>query len=158
MKSKLFILVIMTLLFNVACASNCVFDKSAFNESTYAKKQFKNSLWLSETKELKAITKSNDLLSVKHWSCNHIGFQATLLSGNSEPTPESTQHKILELGSILLEQNDLDTFISAINQQNITASEDNQMINIADTGHQQFTVNYQYIGESLLIKLLIMDN
>ena len=139
-------------------AADCVFDQNSFNESTYSEAQLKSSVWLKESKELKAITQSNDLLSIKHWTCNHVGFKATLLSNNSTPTSDSTQFKILELGAIILQPNDLEALTSAINQQTIKVTEENQVINVENTGHQQFTVNYQYVGENLLIEVLVMDN
>lgn len=139
-------------------AADCVFDQNSFNESTYSEHQLKSSVWIKESKELKAITQSNDLLSVKHWACNHIGFEATLLSNDSTPTSESTKLKILELGAILLQSNDHEALTSAIDQQKIVVTEENQAFNVENTGHQQFTVNYQYVGENLLIEVLVMDN
>lgn len=158
MKLKLLALIITILLFNVASASNCVFDQDSFNESTYSEAQLKSSVWIEQSKELKAITQSNDLLSIKHWGCNHVGFKATLLSNDPTPTSESTELKILELGAILLKSNNFKIFTSAINKQKIVVTEANQVVNIENTGHQEFTVNYQYVGENLLIEVLVMDN
>ena len=151
-------LVSLTLLLNVACASDCTFDDNYFTESTYSKQSFKSSSWLEESKELKAITQSNDLLSVKHWSCNHFGLTATLLSTSVKPSTDLVASKVLELGGIVLESNDITALEQIISSSKLVLSEQPHVLQIPNTQHQQFKVSYQFINQNLFIELTVLDN
>ena len=158
MKLLLFILLNSALLLNAACATNCTFDDNYFTESTYSKQSFKSSSWLEESKELKAITQSNDLLSVKHWSCNHLGLTATLLSTSVKPSSELVASKVLELGEFVLETNDITALEQIIRSSKLVLSEQRHELQIPNTQHQQFKVSYQFINQNLFIELTVLDN
>ncbi len=66
-----------------ACATtSCVYDNDFFKPSRYENNMLVENLKFNkDDNTAKIITQQGELISVKHWSCNHHGVQATMLIG-----------------------------------------------------------------------------
>ena len=110
-KKLLFLLCSIPLLMSTACArSTCVFDKDYFTKSKYeANAKVVEFVWAESEKSGKGITSNGDLFSVKHWSCEHFGSHAVMLSGPYPPLDsEFIENKIMSLATIVLDTVEVD--------------------------------------------------
>ena len=88
----------------LSAGEECSFDPAFFSEKTYrAFKQVRDVYWLPETQEARIILNSGDVLMIKHWSCNHFGLDAVLISSQEA---EDILEKINQLASIVLDKHD----------------------------------------------------
>jgi hypothetical protein len=102
----------LALLLTLACADSsygeCVFDERYFGPKTYQRNvAVKTLVWVPKTKEAKIITKSNDLISIKHWSCSTLGLEARMFLHPSLEREEALKIKMAELAKIVLSKDDL---------------------------------------------------
>ena len=97
--------------------ADCVFDSNFFTEGTYQNNALvKSVVWLKQENEAKIITARDDLISIKHWSCNTAGLSAVMLI-HPDVKSEQAKAKLLELGRIVLQGTELADFIADVQKR-----------------------------------------
>jgi len=150
------VLLVFLLTTNPACAdTTCVFDKDYFKESRYtSNNDVAEFIWNNTTKEGKGITKNGDLFSVKHWSCNHYGTHAVMLSG-----PYITdkigkiENKFIQLANIALDKNEFEMVDKHLGNISINLSFESKIIRIETPEYSEFYLIYSIVNESLVLEI-----
>jgi len=136
-------------------SNDCAFDENYYNQSYYSnKKNIKHFSWNIKNKTAKIETDNGELISIKHWSCNHIGLHAVMLVGPySDDNFAKIKKYFIKLASVTLEKNEFDLVLNQLNKKNVTLKMDSESFNIQDSQFSEFYFKYTVVGESLIIEI-----
>jgi len=136
-------------------SSDCAFDESYYNQSYYStKKNIKHFSWIDSNKTAKIETDSGELISIKHWSCNHIGLHAVMLVGPySDDNFANIQKYFIALASIALDKPELKLILDQLNKKPITLESNSKIFNIQGNQYSEYYFKYTVVNESLIVEI-----
>lgn len=140
----------------VACATNnCVFDEDYFNQSRYAdKSDIKYLAWEDSSKTAKIITTEDELISVKHWSCNHLGIHAVMIIGPYSKDNFSGLNKYFKkLAAIALDKPEADLVNDYLAKHKISLEPGTQTFRFENNDYSEFYLMLTVVNEAAVIEI-----
>jgi hypothetical protein len=145
----------------VACASsNCVFDKDYFNKARYTdNNSIQYVAWEDTSKTAKIITAQGELVSVKHWSCNHLGIHAVMLIGPYSEDDSSDLNKYFKkLAAIALDKQEADLVNSYLGGHKISLEPGTQTFRLDNNEYSEFYLMLTVVNEAVVIEIKFYRN
>lgn len=141
-------------------SSDCDSDEDYYNQSYYsAKKNIKYFSWIDTNKTAKIETDSGELISIKHWSCNHIGLHAVMLVGPySNDNFSNIQKYFISLATITLEKPELKLMLDQLNKNPMTLESNSKSFNIQSNQYSEYYFKYSVVNESLIVEIKFYKN
>lgn len=139
-----------------ACASSsCVFDKDYYTNEYYAdKKDINHITWNNGNKTAKIETNNGEMISIKHWSCDHIGLHAVMLIGPySDDNFAQLQKYFLTLAAISLEKQEYKVVVNQLKAEPVSLKADSETFNIKNDEYSEFYLKYTIANESLVVEI-----
>jgi len=141
-------------------SSDCVYDDTYYNASRYSNNKLIEKLrYNKDDNSAQIITRTGDLISVKHWACNHQGIHAVILVG---PYPADNNMDIKKhvtiLSSIVLNKTEaaiLDDFIS---KKDMPLKEKPVTLRIYNDNYDDFYITYTSINDSIVVEIKFYMN
>lgn len=140
----------------VACATNdCVFDENYFNQSRYKdNNHIKYIAWEDTSRTAQIITNKGELISVKHWSCNHLGVQAVMLiTAYSENDISNLNKYFKELASISLDKAEKDLVNDYLAKHKIALEPGTQTVRLENDDYSEFYLMLSVVNESIIVEI-----
>lgn len=137
----------------VYAGEDCVFDKAYFSSERYKNNSLINCMVWNDQDNIANILMSNGaIVSVKHWSCNHLGLEAKqFLFPISQYREYDLKREILTLGKIVLENYDYKIFERKVTK--VVEIKSISKIDIPETTYSEFYVSIEKLSESIIITI-----
>ncbi len=139
-----------------ACAtSNCVYDNDYYKPSRYTNNQLVEQVkYVKADHSAKIITHKGDLISIKHWSCDHHGLHAVMLVG---PYPADDSFNIKKqiqiLSTIALDKDEAQLLNDFILNKEIALEAVPVKLNISSEEYDEFYIGYSEVNDSIIIEI-----
>lgn len=140
--------------------TECVFERNSFKASRYEnKKLVKKLVWDQKQTKASIITTMGDLVSVTHWSCNHLGLNALMLVNpyNFEQV-NGLEEYFKQLAILVLDESEKNLVFKLLGKKNITIDSEEKIMTINDDLSAEFYLKYSVLGESVLLEIKYYQN
>lgn len=135
----------------------CVFDRGYYSIATYFSNPIVDKLsWIERAQVAKIITKNGSLVSIKHWTCDHLGLEAKeFVHPLSSDVGSDYRQLGLSLGALVLSKTDYDKLYAALGKRDITPADKQQSVrlDIQSAGYSEFYISYEFAAGILVITI-----
>ena len=141
-----------------ACASkDCVYDDTYFKASRYSNNKLIEKLNYNKAENTaQIITRTGDLISIKHWACNHHGIHAVMLVG---PYPSDDNLDIKKhfktLSNIALDKTEADIFNDFILKKDMPLKQKPVTLKIENDQYDEFYITYTSVNDSIILEIKV---
>ena len=146
------ILVILLLSLNVS-ANECVFDSHPVQTDKFNLENVQYYDLDSNNSEVKGILSNDNLFSVKYWSCNSFGIQATLFVGPFN-IDKNVGLYIDQIAKLTLDTVDYERVNEMLLTRSFILTE--QVVNVSlsdDNSYEEFYFSYGTYGDFLIVEM-----